>query len=135
MDVYHKVLVRIFESSGGKESVMVDLREIVKKEGFLPSLVEIKEHLSRQSWITEAGRGDSVSITHWGIKEARSAAAGGDSSNTELKRTINRAISETTELSAILAAMAEAADPEATAKAEKKAGEIVTLISTLRNLV
>ena len=37
MDVYHKVLARLLEATGGRESEKVDIKELVKKEGFLSS--------------------------------------------------------------------------------------------------
>ena len=32
MDVYHRVLVKLFEVTGGKETEIIDLKELVKKE-------------------------------------------------------------------------------------------------------
>jgi hypothetical protein len=35
MDVYHKILTRIYEVTGGKDTVEVDLNDLLKQEGFL----------------------------------------------------------------------------------------------------
>ncbi|HVE56471.1 MAG TPA: hypothetical protein VNB22_06550, partial [Pyrinomonadaceae bacterium] len=98
MDVYHRVLVKLYEVTGGKPEA-VDLKELVKKEGFLGSYPQIFEHLSRQSWITETPRVDSVKITHWGIKEAQKAqTSGGGDDSLAVKKEVNRTISEAREL-------------------------------------
>lgn len=76
MNVYHKVLVKLFEETGGRDSQTVDLKELVKALGFLGNYPDIFKHLSRQGWIAETRRSDVVLITHWGIKEAKKA--GGD---------------------------------------------------------
>ncbi|MGI8545616.1 MAG: hypothetical protein ACR2MD_19335 [Aridibacter sp.] len=78
MDVYHKILVKLYEITQGKTSKKIDFIDLVKKEGFYPSYENIFSHLTDQGWIVEAGRVDTVSITHWGIKEAKKASGGGD---------------------------------------------------------
>jgi hypothetical protein len=71
MDVFHKVLTRIFKEAGGKETVKVDMGEILKQEGFFPSRDEISSHMVKEGWVTEAGHQYSVYITHWGVAEAK----------------------------------------------------------------
>lgn len=135
MDVYHKVLVKLLEASGGKESALVDLKELVKKEGFLPSYPQIREHLSRESWITETNRGDSVKITHWGIKEAKNSAAGGESANVEFNRALAKAQSEAAELSSMLGALGSDPDIESVVRTEKKAADLAALIAGLKTML
>ena len=138
MDVYHRVLVRLFEMNGGKESETVDLKELVKKEGFLGSYPQILEHLSRQSWISETSRSGSVKITHWGVKAAKDTqneqplgAGEGQSSRKE----INRMISETRELIKFFEEVADEMSQENIAKAEKKLNEINSAIKKLKESV
>lgn len=71
MDVFHKVLARIFEGTGGRETVKVDMGEILKQEGFFPSRDEISAHMVKEGWITEADQAYTVFITHWGVAEAK----------------------------------------------------------------
>ena len=71
MDVFHKVLTRIFKEAGGKETVKVDMGEILKQEGFFPSRDEISSHMVKEGWVTEAGHQYSVYMTHWGVAEAK----------------------------------------------------------------
>jgi hypothetical protein len=86
MDVYHKVLSRIHKESGGKESVRVDMSELLKQEGFFASIEQISSHMIKEGWITESDRKDHVQITHWGVAEAKKAASGGTDTSRELEK-------------------------------------------------
>ena len=134
MDVYHRVLVTLYEITGGKESEAVDLKELVKKAGYLPSYPQIKEHLSGQSWITETSRGDAVKITHWGVTEAKKAQTGGGVDNSQvLRKEINRTISDTRELVIFLEELAADISKDNILKAEKKLAEINSAIQKLKS--
>ncbi len=135
MDVYHRVLVKLFEVTGGKETETIDLKELVKKEGFLGSYPDIMQHLSRQSWITETPRPGIVTITHWGVKEAKKSHTSGDNTAKTISREINRLISETRELIKIFEDLANDPSMEDIVKAEKKMGEINTAIQKLKSSV
>lgn len=135
MDVYHKVLARLFEATGGRESEAVDFKELVKKEGFLPSYPDIFQHMSRQSWIAETQRADVVKITHWGISEAKKTAASGADAGQSVKRESTRVISEARELIAILEEFSNEPGRETVAKAERSAEAIVAGIRRLKESV
>jgi hypothetical protein len=84
MDVYQKVLVKLHEVTGGKDTQTVDFKELVKGLGFLGSYPDIFKQMSRAGFIAESRRPDTVSITHWGIKEAKKIGTGsGDISDSE----------------------------------------------------
>jgi hypothetical protein len=138
MDVYHRVLVKLYETTGGKDTETVDLKELVKKEGFLGAYPDIFQHMNRQSWISETARRDAVKITHWGVKEAKksqtsetSEADGGQS----VKKDINRTISETRELIRFLEDLANEFSEENITKTEKKLNEINLAIQKLKENV
>ncbi len=135
MDVYHKVLARLLEATGGRESEKVDIKELVKKEGFLSSYPDIFQHLSRQSWIAETPRPDVVRITHWGITEAKKSTGSGADSGQAAKRETTRVISEARELISILEAMSDDLTSEGIAKAEKSAESIAAGICKLKESV
>jgi hypothetical protein len=135
MDVYHRVLNKLYEVTGGKESETVDLKELVKKEGYLGSYPQIKEHLSGQSWITETARVDAVKITHWGVKEAKNSQTGVSDDSQAVKKEINRTIADTRELVIFLEELANDVSKENISKAEKKLGEINTAIQKLKSSV
>jgi hypothetical protein len=93
MDVFHKVLTRIYELTGGRETQDVDFVELLKAEGFYPSRDSIKNHLNTEGWITDSGRPDCVRITHWGMAEAKKALANPDASEGGLDRHTTRLLS------------------------------------------
>jgi hypothetical protein len=132
MDVYHKVLVKLYEVTGGRDSEKVDLKELVRKEGFLPSYSDIFQHLSRQSWIAETPRPDIVRITHWGAKEAKKSQSAGGESNQAVKKEINRLISDVRELIVFLEELAGEPSKETALKAEKKLNLIVSSLQNLK---
>ena len=76
MDVYHKVLARLFEITGGKETVDVDFVDLLKKEGFFAAIDDIREYMSTEAWITESSKRNFVRLTHWGVAEARRSGTG-----------------------------------------------------------
>ncbi len=78
MDVYQKVLVKLHEVTGGKDTQTVDFKELVKGLGFLGSYPDIFKQMSRSGFIAESRRPDTVSITHWGIKEVKKISQGTD---------------------------------------------------------
>ena len=133
MDVYHKVLLKLYEVTGGKETEAVDLKDLVKKAGFLGAYEDILQHFSRQSWISETARPGTVRLTHWGTKEAKQSQGGaaGDV-HQAAKKEVNRLLSETRELIIFLEELA--GDPSAAnlAKAEKKIGVINLAIQNLK---
>jgi hypothetical protein len=135
MDVYHKVLVKLYEITGGKDTETVDLKELVKKEGFLGSYPQILEHLSRQSWIIETTRPGSVKISHWGIKEAKNSDASSDNNPESARKEINRMISETRELIKYFEDLANDTSKENIVKSEKKLAEINSAIQKLKESV
>lgn len=135
MDVYHRVLVKLYEATGGRESETVDLKELVKKEGYLPSYPQIKEHLSSQSWITETSRVDAVKITHWGVKEAKNSQGGAGDNRQAVKKEINRTISDTRELIIFLEELANDISKDNIQKAEKKLADINSAIQKLKSSV
>ncbi len=121
--------------TGGKDTETVDLKELVKKEGFLGSYPQILEHLNRQSWITETARPGAVRITHWGVKEAKDSQPSGAGEGQSNRKEVNRLISETRELIKYFEELANEASKENIAKAEKKLSEINSAIQKLKTSV
>src|ERR1043165_4258618 len=102
MDAFHKVLVRIYEITGGRESQDVDFVELLKAEGFYPSLESIKSHMSTESWITDSPRPNSVRITHWGIAEAKKTMAGPKAAEPGIDQTNARLVQVTRDFSIVV---------------------------------
>jgi hypothetical protein len=137
MDVYHKVLVMLYETTGGRDTQTVDLKELVKALGFYGNFEDIFQRLSTQGWITETSKANYVKITHWGVKEAQKSASGatdyGDAQ--ELKKTSNSLVNDTKEFLAIVEEFAADSSKENFARVGKKSGEINSAIDKLKKSI
>jgi hypothetical protein len=101
MDTYHKILVRILELSGGRDTVDVDLTDLLRKEGYLPSRDEICEMLKSEGWVTES-RPNVVRITHWGVAEAKKAGTAKPGAVRATERESRRLLAETREFAVVI---------------------------------
>lgn len=133
MDVYQKLLLKIYEKTGGKETVDLDFAELLKKEGFYPSLPSILEHLIGQGWITETSRKNVIRLTHWGTQAAKKLEnqAPGEAANA-FKKDATRLLSETRELVGLIEELLEDASPEKFTKIELKVSEINAAIAEVK---
>jgi hypothetical protein len=102
MDVYHKILTKIYEETGGRDSKDVDLSDLLKREGFLPSIDNIAGQLSSEGWVTESSRRHVVRITHWGVAEAKKALSGAPDKGQILQRDSARMLTEAKEFLVML---------------------------------
>jgi hypothetical protein len=132
MDAYQKVLTKLFEATGGKETEQVDFKELVKSIGFLPSYPDIFQQLSRQGWIAETTRADVVKITHWGVKEAKKLSAGSADGPKLARKEINKIISEVRELEVFLEEFANGMLEDMRIKSADKAQAIADSIRKLK---
>ncbi len=98
MDVYHKVLLKIFEMTSGSENTDVDLVDLLKKEGFYSNIDSINDHLSAEGWTTATAREYTVRITHWGVAEARRALAKTPDSAQAIEKQAGRMLADAREL-------------------------------------
>jgi hypothetical protein len=97
MDVYQKVLVKLNEVTGGKDTVDADMVDLLKREGFYPSIDDIMDRMSSEGWITET-RPKTVRITHWGVMAARKIKSKAPDSVNILDRQATRLQTEVKEL-------------------------------------
>ena len=132
MNVFHKVLVKIFELTGGKDSVEVDLVDLLKKEGFFPSLDSISRQLLDESWITEAGRKNIVKITHWGVAEAKRVMSNAPDKTNEVDKQATRLLNESRELIIMLEEFAAKPDSKKFDHIEKRISEITERSKAVR---
>ncbi|MGC2237273.1 MAG: hypothetical protein WA584_14010 [Pyrinomonadaceae bacterium] len=137
MDVYHKVLIKLYEVTGGKDTQTVDFKELVKAQGFHGNYDEIFQMLNGQGWIVETPKANYVKISHWGVKEAKKSASGdGEADDSqELKKTANRLIKDTKEFVILLEEFASDASKEKFGQVEKKFGELNSSIAALKENV
>lgn len=135
MDVYHKVLVKLYEVTGGKDSEAVEFKDLVKDMGFLGSYPNVFQELSRQGWIAETRRPDVVKITHWGVKEAKKAQTGGVSfseSARVLKKETNRLIGDAKEFQIALEEFSSDTSETKFKQVEKKFDELKEGINKIK---
>ena len=138
MDVYHKVLVKLYEATGGRDTQTVDFKELVKAQGFLGNFDDIFQRLSGQGWVAETNKANYVKITHWGVKEAQKAASGTTDAvdeSQELKKDANRLMSDTRQFLIMLEEFAADASKEKFGQVEKKLGEINSAIDKLKKSI
>jgi hypothetical protein len=90
MDTFHKILVRIYELSGGRDSHDVDFVDLMKSEGFLPSLDNIKSQLNTEGWITDSPKPGNIRLTHWGVAEAKKTLASPTQTEAGIDRVMTR---------------------------------------------
>lgn len=123
MDVFYKIIGRIYEETGGSEAQAIDLVDLVKREGFYGSYNDIFKELSSRAWIVETGKTDWIKITHWGVKEAKKAQSG-ETSADALKRQANFLLSVMQELNAAVEEFAKDSTGERLDSLEKKLNEM-----------
>ncbi|MCY7375006.1 MAG: hypothetical protein LH472_03425 [Pyrinomonadaceae bacterium] len=135
MDVYHKVLSKLYEATGGKDSATTDLKDLVKSQGFLGSYNDIFQMLSGQGWIAETSKLNFVKITHWGVTEAKKT--GGDQPDTAqiLKKEAARIASETKQFLILLEEFTSNTSKENFAQLERKFNEINSAIGKLKTSI
>ncbi len=75
VDVYHFILGKVFDLAGGNIKKMINMLEIVKKEGFASSKDDIFEFMTSEGWIVDAPAPGQVFITPWGMEEHKRASA------------------------------------------------------------
>lgn len=135
MDVYHKVLLRIYEITGGRETDDVDFVELLKKEGFFPSLESIKAHMATESWITDSPREKNVRITHWGVAEAKKAMTLSSGTMEPVERQAARLLSETKEFAIELGEFASKPSKDGLEIIEKRYDGIGSMITKIKGML
>ena len=133
MDVYHRVLVKLFGETGGSDSKAVDFADLVKRMKFHANYVNIFKELSVQGWIVETGKVDWVRLTHWGIEEAKKSQTGGAGGNQETKKDFNKLLSEARELVSLIEALPPDANKDNLSVVEKKSSQINAIIAEIKS--
>jgi len=136
MDVYHKVLLKLYQTTGGKDSQTVDLKDLVKNLGFLGNYNDISQMLSGQGWIAETPKLNYVRITHWGVNEVKKEVKKSESDEPDATQIVKKAttnlIADTKQFVISLEEFASDASKENFAQIERKLNDINAAISKLR---
>ncbi len=134
MNVYHQVLVRLYEETEGKSGKSVNLMNLAKSLGLHGNYANIFEQLSSEGWIAEGIKADFVVITPDGIREAKKSLSnsGGDNdARQQIVRNSNRAASLATELAALLETQAQNPTQDF-AETLKKMAELQTTVTQIK---
>lgn len=135
MDVYHKVLLKLYQVTDGKDSRTVDLKDLVKNQGFLGSYNDIFQILSGQGWISETPKLHYVRITHWGVKEVKKTSGDEPDKSQILRKETARITSETKQFLIMLEEFFLNASSGNFAQIENKINEINTAIGKLKSSI
>jgi len=132
MNVFHKVLVKIFELTGGKDNVEVDLADLLKKEGFFPSIDGISAQLLGESWITDGSRKYTCKITHWGVAEAKRVLSNAPDKGSAMEKESTRLLTEARGLITMIEDFAGKPDTKKFDAIEKRIGELTDRAKDIR---
>ena len=134
MDVYQRILLKVYEISGGKDTADVDFADLVKKEGFYSNLPGILDQLISQSWITETSRKNIVRLTHWGVQEAKKLQTSSPEAAkyARTKKETNHLIIEVREFARMLEDFSAEQSKDNFAKVESKFFEINQAIANIK---
>lgn len=133
MDVYHRVLVKLFEETGGSDSKAIDFADLVKRMKFHANYVNIFKELSVQGWIVETGKVDWVRLTHWGIEEAKKSQTGDAGGNRETKKDFTKLLSEARELVSLIETLLNDGTKDNLSVVEKKNSQINAIIAEIKS--
>lgn len=134
MDVYHKVLHKLCEATEGKTSKTVDLKDLVKKLGFVGSYLEIYKFLSSEGWVVESPKADYVFLTHWGLAEVKKSSSPNDNdSGAQIKKHANRALNSCRELSDLVEKFSQKVEMGSLPQIENKISELQNLLNQIKN--
>ena len=135
MDVYHRVLTKLFEETGGSDSKSVDFADLVKRMKFHANYASIFKELSVQGWIVETGKVNWVRLTHWGIEEAKKSPTNEAGGVQEAKKDFNKLLSEARELVGLIESLTNDANKENFSILEKKISRINAMIVDLKSKI
>jgi len=135
MNVYQKVLLKLYQVTEGKDSQTVDLKDLVKSQGFLGNYNDIFQMLNGQGWIAETRKANFVRITHWGVKEVKKLENNLPNSTQIVKREATRLVFETKQFLILLEEFAADVSEENFLQLERKLNEINSAIEKLKSNV
>jgi len=133
MDVYHKVLTKIYEITGGRDTVKVDLIDLLKKEGFFSNIDNIAKHLGDEGWATGTDREYTVKLTHWGVAEAKRVLSDSPDKVSEVEKASNRMLADSRELVIMLEEFAAGPTKGKLDNIEKRLAEMTQRSASIRS--
>jgi hypothetical protein len=136
MDPYHQVLVELYKETNGRETKQIDFIALHKKIGFYANYSDISTRLNREGWISDAATKDFVSITHWGVAEAKKsikAETNPEAANAELKKEAQKAYGSAKEFSILMETFVENVSAQTLSTAKIKLDEISEMLNQMKS--
>jgi hypothetical protein len=136
MDAYHQVLVELYKNTNGRESKQIDFIALHKKVGFYANYRDICTRLNREGWISDAPTKDFVSITHWGVMEAKKsikAELNPEASNEVVKKDAKTASIAAKEFSVMIESFGSELSKDSFADAKKKFNELKEMMTQIES--
>jgi hypothetical protein len=134
MDVYQKVLVKLYDITGDRENVDIDMTDLLRREGFYSSIAEIIGKMSSEGWITES-RPKTVRLTHWGVMAAKNINNDTPDSANIIDRQADRLKSEVKEFVILVEEFNGKATSDNFSRLDKKLNEINTVTARIREII
>ena len=133
MNVYQKVLVKLYDETDGRATKAVYLKDIVRDLGFFPSYRDIFSQMSHDGWITETSRSDEVNITPWGIREAKKLRSGVTDNSREIERVAGKLKAVVKQLLVVTEELVEDVNEENLAAVENEIEIVSETLSELKS--
>ena len=131
MDVFHKILVKAFEAAGERENAQIDLKDLLKREGFFSSIDSINEHLCGEGWATATDRQYVVKLTHWGVAEAKRSLSDAPDTDSIISKEANRLLSSAREFVVMLEEFSADPSKDKFKNVEKRFGDIDGIVKKI----
>lgn len=135
MDVYQKVLSKVYEITGDRDNVDVDMVDLLKREGFYPSMDDILDKMGSEGWITTTSRPKTIRITHWGVMAARKVGTATPDSGQVIDRYAGRLQAEVKEFMILVEEFNGKSTADNFSRIQKKLGEINTLAGKIKDVL
>jgi hypothetical protein len=132
MDTYHKVLLKLYEVTEGKENKTIDFKDFLKSIGYFGSYLDIFDRMNQAGWIVETSKQDFVRITHWGIIEAKKTASVPPEALQNLTKETNRAKAIANEILENTNYFAKESTKENLAKIEQSISSMNEIIANIK---
>lgn len=132
MDAYQRVLLKLYEVTGGKDTKKVDFRGLIKELGYTSSYVDIFERMTREGWIVEDSQADMVRLTHWGAAEAKKKLLPKDEINKVLSDNAKKCASLAKDFSSLMEGFSKEISAENLTLALNKYEELNALFKKIR---
>jgi hypothetical protein len=133
MDVYQKVLSKVYEMTGDRDNIDVDMADLLKREGFYPSMNEILDKMGTEGWITPTARPTTVRITHWGVMAARKLGSSTPDAGQAVDRFANRLQAEVKEFVILVEEFNGKSTADNFSRIEKKLSDINEIAAKIKD--